>query len=124
MSIISLRRPHLRVAPFWRYPGHMPSIQIKNVPDDVHAALQRSARSAGQSMQEFLLSELKAIAEQEITAEIFKSARERTVDISPQEIVRIIREDREPLIVVDSSALINGLVAAGEGPSQIRTDFP
>jgi hypothetical protein len=102
----------------------MPSIQIKNVPDDVHAALQRSARSAGQSMQEFLLSELKAIAGQEITTEIFKGARERTVDISPQEIVRIIREDREPLIVVDSSALINGLVAAGEGPSQIRTDFP
>jgi len=34
----------------------MPSIQVKDVPADVHAALRRRAVAAGQSLQEYLLS--------------------------------------------------------------------
>jgi len=34
----------------------MPSIQVKDVPDDVHATLRRRAAVAGQSLQEYLLS--------------------------------------------------------------------
>ncbi|MEO1064491.1 MAG: hypothetical protein AAFZ07_23985 [Actinomycetota bacterium] len=33
----------------------MPSIQVKDVPDDVHAVLRRRAATAGQSLQEYLL---------------------------------------------------------------------
>ncbi len=36
----------------------MPSIQVKDVPDDVHATLRRRAAAAGQSLQEYLLAQL------------------------------------------------------------------
>ena len=36
----------------------MPSIQIKNVPDTVHATLRRRAAEVGMSLQEFLLARL------------------------------------------------------------------
>ncbi len=34
----------------------MPSIQVKDVPADVHATLRRRAVAAGQSLQEYLLA--------------------------------------------------------------------
>jgi hypothetical protein len=36
----------------------MPSIQVKDVPADVHATLRRRAANAGQSLQEYLLDRL------------------------------------------------------------------
>jgi plasmid stability protein len=36
----------------------MPSIQVKDVPEDVHATLRRRAAVAGQSLQEYLLARL------------------------------------------------------------------
>ena len=36
----------------------MPSVQIKDVPDDVHRALRVRAARAGQSLQEYLLAQL------------------------------------------------------------------
>ena len=43
---------------FWRYDAGVPSIQVKDVPDDVHATLRRRAATAGQSLQEYLLARL------------------------------------------------------------------
>jgi plasmid stability protein len=34
----------------------VPSIQVKDVPDDVHATLRRQAALRGQSLQEYLLA--------------------------------------------------------------------
>lgn len=42
--------------PVWRYAPGMPSIQVKDVPDDVHATLRQRAAIAGQSLQEYLLA--------------------------------------------------------------------
>ncbi len=36
----------------------MPSIQVKDVPNDVHATLRRRAATAGKSLQEYLLDHL------------------------------------------------------------------
>jgi antitoxin FitA len=36
----------------------VPSIQVKDVPDDVHATLRRRAAAAGMSLQEYLLARL------------------------------------------------------------------
>lgn len=83
------------VAPFWRYHRRVPSIQIKNVPEDVHRTLQRQARASGQSLQEFLLTELRGVAAREVQAEIFERARQRKVSLTPGEIVRMVREDRD-----------------------------
>jgi hypothetical protein len=38
--------------------GPVPSIQVKDVPEDVHATLRRRAALAGQSLQEYLLHHL------------------------------------------------------------------
>ncbi len=49
----------------------MPAVQIKDVPDDVHAVFRRRARAAGQSLQEYLPSTLIAQARQPTLQEIF-----------------------------------------------------
>ena len=44
------------------YSACMPNVQVRDVPDDVHAALVRRAEQAGQSLQQFLASQLAEIA--------------------------------------------------------------
>lgn len=52
----------------------MPSIQIKNVPPDVHRVLRRRAAVAGQSLQEYLLAQLTQQAQEETLDEILDRA--------------------------------------------------
>jgi antitoxin FitA len=40
----------------------MPNVLVRDLPDDVHAGLQRRAEAAGQSLQQFLASELTRLA--------------------------------------------------------------
>ena len=40
----------------------MPNVLIRDVPDEVHAALQRRAEASGQSLQQFLLAELARLS--------------------------------------------------------------
>jgi len=40
----------------------MPNVLVRDVPDDVHAELQRRADAAGQSLQQFLSAELTRLA--------------------------------------------------------------
>ncbi len=44
------------------YYACMPNVQIRDVPDDVHAALVRRAERAGQSLQQYLAARLAEIA--------------------------------------------------------------
>jgi len=48
------------VTPQWRHGtvSSVPSIQVKDVPDDVHATLRRRAAAAGMSLQGYLLGRL------------------------------------------------------------------
>ena len=55
----------------------MPSVQIKNVPTDVHAVLRRRAAAAGQSLQEYLLDRLTDDARQESLEEVLERASGR-----------------------------------------------
>jgi antitoxin FitA len=48
----------------------MPSVQIKNVPSDVHRVLRRRAADAGQSLQEYLLAQLTKQARNETLDEV------------------------------------------------------
>jgi antitoxin FitA len=41
----------------------MPNLLVRDLPDDVHAALQRRAERRGQSLQQFLAGELRRLAE-------------------------------------------------------------
>jgi antitoxin FitA len=75
----------------------MPSIQVKNVPPDVHRILRTRAAAAGMSLQEYLLAELTERARQPTLREIFdRVEREETeVKLDVHDVVRIIREDRD-----------------------------
>jgi antitoxin FitA len=55
----------------------MPSVQIKNVPTDVHRVLRRRAAGAGQSLQEYLLAQLTRQAREETLDEVLDRAGNR-----------------------------------------------
>ncbi|MDQ3944596.1 MAG: hypothetical protein M3357_05490 [Actinomycetota bacterium] len=40
----------------------MPNVLVRDIPDDVHAALQRRAEQRGQSLQQYLAGELTRLA--------------------------------------------------------------
>ncbi len=42
----------------------MPNVLVRNLPADVHAELQRRAEARGQSLQQYLTSELSRLASQ------------------------------------------------------------
>ncbi len=75
----------------------MPSIQVKHVPDDVHATLRRRAAAAGQSLQEYLRSKLIHDARHPTNAELFDriDARRGAQEVSADEVTRIIRAARD-----------------------------
>jgi len=40
----------------------MPNVLVRDLPEEVHASLQRRAEAAGQSLQQYLASELSRVA--------------------------------------------------------------
>ena len=48
----------------------MPNVLVRDVPDDVHAALQRKAAHRHQSLQQYLAVELRDLAERRSVSEI------------------------------------------------------
>lgn len=74
----------------------MPSVQIKNVPADVHRVLRRRAADRGQSLQEYLLARLSEDARQESIDEVFERVRKRAgVQLDIDFVVDALRDDRD-----------------------------
>lgn len=74
----------------------MPSIQIKNVPDEVHAVLRRRAAGAGQSLQEYLLAELTRATRTPTVAEVVERIGHRSGGrLSFRQAEKDVREDRD-----------------------------
>lgn len=74
----------------------MPSIQVKDVPDDVHAILRRRAGAAGQSLQEYLLGRLVADARTPTLDEVLERVQHRTGGrVTLKDAVRAVRGDRD-----------------------------
>jgi antitoxin FitA len=48
----------------------MPNVLVRNVPEDVHVDLQRRAEEAGQSLQQYLASELTRLARTPTMAQV------------------------------------------------------
>ena len=80
----------------------MPTIQIRDVPEDVHRAYRRRAAAAGMSLQEFLLAELVSAAQvptpAELVAEVERQMSDRQgrgyTDGASAEHVRAVRDVR------------------------------
>lgn len=74
----------------------MPSIQVKDVPDEVHATLRRRAAQAGMSLQEYLLSRLEQEASTPTLEEVLDRAGGRAGGRVPlKSAVKAVRADRD-----------------------------
>ena len=74
----------------------MATIQVKNVPDETHRVLRRRAVEAHQSLQEYLLSQLIAGAEQETLDEVLDRIGHRNGgNASLSSTTELIRGDRD-----------------------------
>ena len=74
----------------------MPSIQVKDVPDDVHAVLRRRAGAAGQSLQEYLLARLTEDAATPTLEEVLDRAGGRAGGRAPLDAAaEAVRADRD-----------------------------
>jgi plasmid stability protein len=70
------------------------AIQIRDVPDDVHAVLRVRAASAGMSMSEYLRSELIGLAATPTMEELLARIEAREGGVPHEVVVRTIREMR------------------------------
>jgi hypothetical protein len=74
----------------------VPSIQVKDVPAEVHATLRKRAAAAGQSLQEYLLARLVAEATQPTIEEVLERAGQRASGrITTRDAVRAVRAERD-----------------------------
>jgi plasmid stability protein len=73
----------------------MKTIQVRNVPDDVHRTLRTRAASAGISLSDFALEELERVAQRPPVADLLARARSRAGGADSAEIVRAIRSGRD-----------------------------
>jgi plasmid stability protein len=74
----------------------MSAIQIKNVPEDLHAKLRRRAASQGRSVSSYVLETLERdLALPSMREWLDNLKRDPVTDISSEEIVGAIQEARE-----------------------------
>jgi plasmid stability protein len=74
----------------------MPSIQVKDVPEDVHLTLRRRAAEAGMSLQEYLLDHLEQEARTPTLDEVLDRAGGRAGGRAPlAAAVKAVRADRD-----------------------------
>jgi plasmid stability protein len=91
----SRTRPSIDMCITCKYVRRMPRmIQVRNVPDALHRSLKARAAMAGMSLSDYLLAELREIAERPTLAEF----RERLHKRKPLEVALdaggLIREER------------------------------
>jgi plasmid stability protein len=73
----------------------MPSVQIKDVPEQTHAVLRQRAAAAHQSLQEYLRSRLIAEAAQPTLEEVLDRAGGRSGGSVPMKVaVMALQQDR------------------------------
>lgn len=73
----------------------MPNVLVRDVPEDVHAALQRRAEQRGQSLQQYLATELKRLAERPTLQDVLERIEQRRGGaVGLQQAVDDITEER------------------------------
>jgi antitoxin FitA len=73
----------------------MPNVLVRDVPEEVHAALQRRAEQRGQSLQQYLAGELKRLAERPSLDEVLdRIGRRRGGRVGLVQAVEDLAEER------------------------------
>jgi len=67
----------------WFYADHMPMVQIRDVPDELHRELKSRAALAGMSVSEYLLLELRRSLERPTREELLRRLSKR-VPVRPR----------------------------------------
>jgi len=70
-------------------------IQLRNVPDGLHRRLKARAAMAGMSLSDYLISEIKEIAERPTLAEMREQLHQREPISVPIDTARLVREERD-----------------------------
>lgn len=70
-------------------------IQLRNVPDHLHRVLKARAAMAGMSLSDYLLAEIKEIAERPTLAEMRERLHKRKPVSIHLDTARLLREERE-----------------------------
>ena len=73
----------------------MKTIQVRNVPDEIHRALRTRAASAGVSLSDYALGELERVAEHPPVADLLARARARAGGAQSDAIVAAVRAGRD-----------------------------
>jgi antitoxin FitA len=73
------------------------TIQIRNVPHEVHRALRARAAASGVSLSDYALAQLERVAERPSVAEVLARARSRSRSGGPStdQIVAAVRAGRD-----------------------------
>jgi hypothetical protein len=73
----------------------MPNVLVRDIPEDIHAALQRRAELRGQSLQQYLAGELRRLAERPSIEEVLdRIDRQRGGRVGLRQAVDDLAEER------------------------------
>jgi plasmid stability protein len=70
-------------------------IQLQNVPDALHRTLKARAAMAGMSLSDYLLAEIREIAERPTLTEFRERLHQRKPVAAQFDTARLVREERE-----------------------------
>jgi antitoxin FitA len=70
-------------------------IQLRNVPDALHRSLKVRAATSGMSLSDYLLAEIREIAERPTWAELRERLRQRDAATARLDTARAVREERD-----------------------------
>ena len=77
------------------YSACMTNVQIRDVPDDVHRVLARRAKLAGQSLQQYLSSQLASLAATPTLDEVLeRSSKRHKAQLSSDDIAAALEAER------------------------------
>lgn len=72
-------------------------IQLRNVPDELHRKLKARAATSGQSLSDYLIAEIRAVAERPSTAEMRYRLLQRAPAKVRESAARAVRAERTTL---------------------------
>jgi antitoxin FitA len=70
-------------------------IQVRNVPDSLHRTLKAQAALSGMSLSDFLLAEIRQVAERPTIVELRERLRRRSRIESPVSAAEAVRRERD-----------------------------
>jgi len=70
-------------------------IQVRNVPDSLHRKLKAKAAMAGMSLSDYLLAEIRSLADRPTIAELRERMRQRARVTERLSVADAVRSERE-----------------------------